>query len=88
MNLNFNTFSNNLNVLLLFNILVFFKNYKSKSKTIPVTGHGGPQVCETSTFLHFLDNRHRDGGEVASLTRRPLFLSQEDSRYSFLLESE
>jgi hypothetical protein len=35
-----------------------------------------------------LDNRLRDGGEVVSLIRRPLFTPQEDSRYSFLLKAE
>jgi hypothetical protein len=38
---------------------------------------------------HFLDNRLTDGVEVVSLTRRPAALySQEDSWYSFLLETE
>jgi hypothetical protein len=31
----------------------------------------------------FLENRLTDGGEVVSLTRRPLFAPQEDSWYSF-----
>jgi hypothetical protein len=50
-----------------------------KRKAIPVTGRGGPQGCETSRLPHFLDNR---------LTRRPPFTPQEDSWYSFLLETE
>jgi hypothetical protein len=29
--------------------------------------------CKTSKLPHFLDNRLTDGGEVVSLTRRPLF---------------
>jgi hypothetical protein len=37
---------------------------------------------------HFLDNRLTDGGKVVSLTHRPNFTPQEDSWYSFLLESE
>jgi hypothetical protein len=61
---------------------------KIKGKAIPVTGHGGLQSCETSRLPHFLDNRLTDGGEVVSLTRRPLFITQEDSWYSFLLEAE
>jgi hypothetical protein len=44
----------------------------SKGKAIPATGHGGPQGCETSRLPHFLDNRLTDGGEVFSLTCRPL----------------
>jgi hypothetical protein len=44
-----------------------------KGKTIPVTGRGGPQGCETSRLLHFLDNRLTDGGGIVSLTRRPPF---------------
>jgi hypothetical protein len=42
-------------------------------KTIPVTGHEGPQSCETSRIPHFLGNRLTVGGEVATLTRRPPF---------------
>jgi hypothetical protein len=37
-----------------------------RGKAIPVTGHGDPQVCEMSRLPHCLDNRHTDGGEVAS----------------------
>jgi hypothetical protein len=39
-------------------------------KAIPVTGHGGPQGCETSRLprFFFLDSRLTDGGEVISLT--------------------
>jgi hypothetical protein len=43
---------------------------------------------ETSRLSHFLDNRFTDGGQVASLKRRPPFTPQEDSWYSFLLEAE
>jgi hypothetical protein len=42
---------------------------KCKGKSIPVTGRGGPQGCETSMLPHFLDNRLTDGSEVDSLTR-------------------
>jgi hypothetical protein len=44
-----------------------------KGKAIHVTGHGGAEGYETSRLPHFLDNRFTDGGEVVSLTRRPLF---------------
>jgi hypothetical protein len=57
-------------------------------KAVPVTGREGPYCCETSRFQHFLDNRLTDGGKVVSLTRRPPFIPQEDSWYSFLLEAE
>jgi hypothetical protein len=46
-----------------------------KCKAIPVTGRGGPYGCETSMLPHFLDNRLKDGGEIVSLTRRPLFVA-------------
>jgi hypothetical protein len=59
-----------------------------KGKDIPVTGHGGPYGCETSRLPHYLDNRLTDGGTVVSLTHRPPFTPQEDSWYSFLLETE
>jgi hypothetical protein len=59
-----------------------------KDNSIPVTGRGGPYGCETSRFSHFVENRLADGGEVVSLTRRPLYTLQEDSWYSFLLEAE
>jgi hypothetical protein len=63
------------------------KKVKGKVKLTSLPGRGGPQGCETSRLPHFLDNRFTDGGEV-SLTRRPHFTPQEDSRYSFLLEAE
>jgi hypothetical protein len=59
-----------------------------KGKAIPVTGHGGPQECETLRVPHYLDNQLKDGGEAVSLTLRPPFTPQEDSWYSFLLEAE
>jgi hypothetical protein len=40
------------------------------SKVILVTGHEGPQGCETSRLPHFLNNQLTDGCEVFSLTRR------------------
>jgi hypothetical protein len=41
-----------------------------------------------SKLSHFLENRLTDGSEVVSSTRQPLFIPQEDSWYSFLLEAE
>jgi hypothetical protein len=32
---------------------------KSKSKDIPVTGHGGPQGCERLRLPHYLDKKFR-----------------------------
>jgi hypothetical protein len=64
------------------------KGNKGKCKSIPVTGRGGPQGCETSRLPHFPDSRLTDGGEVVSLARRPPFTPQEVSWYSFLLEAE
>jgi hypothetical protein len=45
---------------------------------MPVTGHGGPQDCETSRLPRFLDNRLTDDSEVVGLMRRPLFTLQEE----------
>jgi hypothetical protein len=39
-------------------------------KTIPVTGCGGSQGCETSRLTHFLDSRLTDGDEVVSPIRQ------------------
>jgi hypothetical protein len=36
-------------------------------------GRGSPQGYETSRLPHFLGNRMTDGGEVVSLTHRPVF---------------
>jgi hypothetical protein len=47
-----------------------------KGKGIPVTGHGGPQGCETLRVLHYLDNQLTDASKVVSLTRRPPFTPQ------------
>jgi hypothetical protein len=59
-----------------------------KGKDIPVAGLEGPQDCETSRLPHFLNNRLTDGGKIVSLTRWLLFTPQEDSWYSFLLQTE
>jgi hypothetical protein len=40
-------------------------------KSIPVTGRGGLQVCETLRIPHYLDIRLIDGGKVVSPTHRP-----------------
>jgi hypothetical protein len=59
-----------------------------KGKAIHVTGRGIAYGCETSRLPHFLENRLTDGGEVDRLTRRSPFTPQEDSWYSFLLQTE
>jgi hypothetical protein len=41
-----------------------------------------------SRLPRFLDDRPADDSEVVSLTRRPSFIPQEHSWYSFLLEAE
>jgi hypothetical protein len=41
-----------------------------KGKAFPVIGRGGRKGCETSRLPHFLDSRHKDGGEVVSRTHR------------------
>jgi hypothetical protein len=53
---------------------------------MPVTGREGPRGSKTSRLPHFLDNRLTDGGKVVTHKRRPPFVPQEDSWYSFLLE--
>jgi hypothetical protein len=68
--------------------LSFILHIKKNNKVIPVTGRGGPQGYETLRLPHFLEHRLTDGGEVVSLTLRPLLYHQEDSWYSFLLEAE
>jgi hypothetical protein len=60
-------------------------NFTRKGKAIPVTGRGGPQGCETSRLPHFLDNRLTDGGEIVSLTRRPLFTPPPPQRFLTLI---
>jgi hypothetical protein len=42
---------------------------------MPVTGHGGPWVRETSRLTHFLHSQLTDGGEVVSLTRQAVPIS-------------
>jgi hypothetical protein len=60
------------------------KKERRKSKTIPITGRGGPYCCEMSRILYFVDIRLTDRGEIISITRRPSFTTQE----TFLLEAE
>jgi hypothetical protein len=67
---------------------IFETKTDKKGKAIPVTGREGPLGCERSRLPHLLDNRVTDGGMVVSLTRRPPFILQEGSWYSFLLEAE
>jgi hypothetical protein len=38
---------------------IAYLNSGKKGKAIPVTGHRGPQDCETSRIPYFLDNRLR-----------------------------
>jgi hypothetical protein len=68
--------------------MTLFPSLVKKGKAIPLTGHGGPEGCETLRLPHYLDNRLTDGGKVVSLTHRPPFTPQEHSWYSFLLEAE
>jgi hypothetical protein len=63
------------------------KLLRCKGKAVPVRGRGGPRGCGTSRLPHFLDNQLTDGGEVV-IPRPAALYPQEDSRYSFLLETE
>jgi hypothetical protein len=45
----------------------------AKSKTIPITGHGGLYGCEMFSIPYCLDSWLTDGGEFANLTRRIYF---------------
>jgi hypothetical protein len=56
-----------------------------EGKGNPVTGRGGPEGCEALRFPHFLDNRLVVGG--TPYAQADLY-PQEDSWYSFLLETE
>jgi hypothetical protein len=64
-----------------------FWDIKKVKKDKAVTGREDPLGCKTSRIPHFVDIRLTDGGEVVSLRHRPPFTPQEDSWYSFLLES-
>jgi hypothetical protein len=46
-----------------------------QGKTLPVTGRGGLQGCETSSLPYFLDNRLTGGDQVSSLMRRQLLFT-------------
>jgi hypothetical protein len=48
--------------------------FHCNGETIPVTGSGGPYVCETPILPHFLDSLLSDGDEIVSPTRRPPFI--------------
>jgi hypothetical protein len=52
---------------------IMLKLKGKNGKDIPVTGRGGPQVCERSRLPHYLDRRLTDGGKVVSPTRPPHF---------------
>jgi hypothetical protein len=81
-------------VIKLLSIMQFFQFpdlpfLKVKRKVIPVTGRGGPQGCETTRPPHFLQAVGLQMAVSLSALREscPL-LSQEDSCYSYPLESE
>jgi hypothetical protein len=63
------------------------KRKGKKIKAVPVTDHGVPLYCKISMIPHCLDNRLTDGSEVVSLICRSPFTPQEDTWYSFLLET-
>jgi hypothetical protein len=46
-----------------------------KSEAILVTGRGGLQGCDVSSFPHCVHNRPTDGGEAVSPRHRPRFTS-------------
>jgi hypothetical protein len=48
-----------------------------KGKAPPVPGSEGPQNCDMSRHVHFLDNRLTDGGEVVAIMRRPQFTTEK-----------
>jgi hypothetical protein len=54
------------------------KGKKKRGKAVPVTGHEGPQGCETLRLPHFLDSQLTNGREVVSLAPAALY-PQEDS---------
>jgi hypothetical protein len=59
-----------------------------KGKAIPVTGHEGPQGCETSRLPHFLDNRLTDGnliynGPLHSRWYNPNFSRKLENHFSY-----
>jgi hypothetical protein len=58
-----------------------------KGKAIPVTGHEGPQGCETLRLPHFLYNRLTDGGEVVSPMRLPPFTPPPPGKFLVLIFS-
>jgi hypothetical protein len=53
-----------------FELSSWYSQAMIKGKRVLVTGRGGPQSCERSRLLYFLENRLTDGSEVVSLTRR------------------
>jgi hypothetical protein len=45
---------------------------EKKSKAIPITGSGGPWICEMLKILHCQEKLLRDGGKVVRPTNRPI----------------
>jgi hypothetical protein len=58
---------------------------KIKDKAIPVTGGGGPYVCDMLRlpYMCILENWLTDDGEVVRPTRRPAFIPRKIPRTDF-----
>jgi hypothetical protein len=72
-----------------YKLLIIHKNIKRVKKIYPSDRPRrtiGLRDVESPMFS--LDNQFTVGGEVVSLMRRPPFIAQEDSWYSFMLEAE
>jgi hypothetical protein len=54
-----------------------------EDKNIPVTGRGGPEVCEMSRLPYFLVKRLTVGGEMVSLTLLPTYNPRKISGIHF-----
>jgi hypothetical protein len=67
---------------------ILFMCVCKKGTAIPVTGLGGPYICETLRLQHFLDSQLTDDSELVSLTCQLPFTTKKDTWNSFLLEAE